>query len=138
MDGQILQNWSDAVLFVTHDSQKNEDWVVYILKLVVGNKVLDHWLFKKLFLWLDDANDSWVFMVNIGFVVFFQVLKKPILDFIECGKILFEKGLTHDLDESNVLFDTVYVSIDRHMRYQEVQSSSIYIHLLLLDWKSCN
>ena len=42
MDGQILQNWSDAVLFVTHDSQKNEDWVVYILKLVVGNKVLDH------------------------------------------------------------------------------------------------
>lgn len=59
-------------------------------------------------------------MVDISFAVFFKVLKKPILDFIECGKILFEKGLTHYFDESNVLFDTVDVSIDRHMRYQEV------------------
>lgn len=42
MDGQILQNWSDAVLFVTHDSQKNEDWVIHVLKLVVGDQVLDH------------------------------------------------------------------------------------------------
>ena len=72
-------------------------------------------------------------MVNIGFAIFFQVLEKPILDFIERGEILFEKSLTHDFDESDVLFDTVDVSIDRHMRYQEVKSSSVHIHLLFLD-----
>lgn len=82
---------------------------------------------EKSLLRFNDWNYWWVFRINIFFLVL-QMWKQPILDFIECCEIFLGVCQWCTLDESDVFHDAVEAILDRHMRNQEIKSTSVDVN----------